>query len=44
MAAYALQTLLLHERVKEQRSASIVLPTDLIIRDSCGAKLHGTDR
>ncbi len=44
MAAYALQTLLLHERVKEQRSASIALPTELIIRDSCGAKLHGTDR
>jgi DNA-binding LacI/PurR family transcriptional regulator len=38
MAAYALQMLLLHEQMKGQQSASIVLPTELIIRESCGGK------
>lgn len=38
MAAYAMQILLLHEQMKGQQSASIVLPTELIIRESCGAK------
>jgi DNA-binding LacI/PurR family transcriptional regulator len=35
MASYAIQILLLHEQV--QQSASIVVPTELIIRESCGA-------
>ena len=38
MAAYAMQILLLHEQMKGQQTASIVLPTELIIRESCGAK------
>jgi DNA-binding LacI/PurR family transcriptional regulator len=38
MASYAMQILLLQEQVKGQQSASIVLPTELIIRESCGAK------
>jgi DNA-binding LacI/PurR family transcriptional regulator len=37
MASYAMQLLLLHEQVEDQKSASIVLPTELIIRESCGA-------
>jgi DNA-binding LacI/PurR family transcriptional regulator len=37
MASYAMQILLLQEKVKGQQSASIVLPTELIIRESCGA-------
>jgi DNA-binding LacI/PurR family transcriptional regulator len=37
MASYAMQILLLQEQVKGQQSASIVLPTELIIRESCGA-------
>lgn len=36
MAAYAMQILLLHEQMQGQPSASIVLPTELIIRESCG--------
>ena len=38
MAAYAMQLLMLHERMEGQQAASIVLPTELIIRESCGAK------
>jgi DNA-binding LacI/PurR family transcriptional regulator len=38
MASYAMQILLLQEQVKGQQTASIVLPTELIIRESCGAK------
>ena len=38
MASYAMQLLLLKEQFKDQRSASIVVPTELIIRESCGAK------
>ena len=38
MAAYALQMILLHEQMQGQQSASIVLPTELIIRESCGGK------
>jgi LacI family transcriptional regulator len=37
MASYAMQILLLQEQVKGQQTASIVLPTELIIRESCGA-------
>ncbi len=44
MAAYALQTLLMHERVKGQRSPSIVLPTELVIRESCGAKMRRSSK
>jgi DNA-binding LacI/PurR family transcriptional regulator len=38
MAAYAMQVLMLQKQFKDQKSASIVLPTELIIRESCGAK------
>ena len=40
MAAYALQALLLQKQFKDQgqEAASIVLPTQLIVRESCGAK------
>jgi len=37
MASYAMQLLLLKEQFKDQQSASIVVPTELIIRESCGA-------
>ena len=37
MASYAMQLLLLQEQVKYSNSASIVVPTELIIRESCGA-------
>ena len=39
MAAYAMQVLMLKEQFNNQQSASIVLPTKLIVRESCGAKL-----
>jgi len=37
MASYALQALMLRERFPDQPSASIMLPTKLIIRESCGS-------
>jgi DNA-binding LacI/PurR family transcriptional regulator len=37
MATYAIQLSLFQEQVKYQQSASIVVPTELIIRESCGA-------
>jgi DNA-binding LacI/PurR family transcriptional regulator len=39
MASYAMQVLMLQKKFKGQQSASIVLPTELIIRESCGANL-----
>jgi len=39
MASYAMQVLMLQKQFKDQQSASIVLPTELIVRESCGAKL-----
>jgi DNA-binding LacI/PurR family transcriptional regulator len=39
MASYALQLLMLQEQFQDRQAASIVLPTELIIRESCGAKL-----
>jgi len=39
MAAYAMQVLMLQKEFKDQKSASIVLPTELIVRESCGANL-----
>jgi DNA-binding LacI/PurR family transcriptional regulator len=39
MATYAMQILMLQKQFNNQQSASIVLPTELIIRESCGAKL-----
>jgi DNA-binding LacI/PurR family transcriptional regulator len=39
MASYAMQVLMLQKQFKGQQSASIVLPTELIIRESCGANL-----
>jgi len=38
MASYAMQVLMLKKDFKDHQSASIVLPTELIIRESCGAK------
>ena len=38
MASYAMQVLMLQKQFKDQQSASIVLPTELIISGSCGAK------
>ena len=38
MASYAMQVLMLQKQFKDQQSASIVLPTELIVRESCGAK------
>ena len=38
MASYAMQVLMLQKQFKDQKSASIVLPTELIVRESCGAK------
>jgi len=40
MAAYALQVLMLQKQFQDQPAASIVLPTELIIRQSCGALSH----
>jgi DNA-binding LacI/PurR family transcriptional regulator len=37
MASFAMQLILLKEQFKDQQSASIVLPTELVIRESCGA-------
>lgn len=41
MACYAVQFLLMQKQFNNQQPASIVIPTELIIRDSCGAKLKG---
>jgi DNA-binding LacI/PurR family transcriptional regulator len=40
MASFAMQVLMLQKQFKGQKSASIVVPTELIIRESCGAHLH----
>ena len=39
MASYAMQVLMLKDQFKDQKSASIVVPTELIVRESCGAKI-----
>jgi DNA-binding LacI/PurR family transcriptional regulator len=39
MASYAMQVLMLQKQFKDEKSASIVLPTELIVRESCGAKI-----
>lgn len=38
IAEYAMQLLVMHDQFKSKKSASIVLPTKLIVRESCGAK------
>ncbi len=38
MAAYALQVLMLQKQFQNRQAASVVVPTQLIIRESCGAK------
>jgi LacI family repressor for deo operon, udp, cdd, tsx, nupC, and nupG len=43
MASYAMQLILLKEQFKDQQSASIVVPTELIVRESCGAKKPNCD-
>jgi len=40
MAAYAMQVLMLKKQFRDQQSASVVLPTKLIVRESCGAYLN----
>jgi DNA-binding LacI/PurR family transcriptional regulator len=40
MASYALQLLMLQEQFQDRQAASIVLPTELIIRESCGATMQ----
>lgn len=39
MASYAMQVLMLTNQFKDQKAASIVVPTELIVRESCGAKI-----
>ena len=39
MASYAMQVLVLQDQFKDQKAASTVVPTELIIRESCGANL-----
>jgi DNA-binding LacI/PurR family transcriptional regulator len=38
MASYAMQVLMMQKQFNDRKSASIVLPTELIVRESCGAK------
>jgi LacI family transcriptional regulator len=44
MASYAMQVLMINDQFQDQKSASIVVPTELIIRESCGASLKKVDR
>ena len=39
MASLALQMLMIKDQFQDQRSTSLVVPTELVIRDSCGANL-----
>jgi DNA-binding LacI/PurR family transcriptional regulator len=39
--AYALQMLAMRSSIPDGQPASVVLPTELIIRQSCGARRHG---
>lgn len=41
MASFAMQVLMLKKRMDEEQTASIVLPTKLIVRESCGVNLSG---
>src|SRR5512140_3158198 len=43
MASYAMQLLLMREQFKGGQAASIVVPTELIVRESCGAKKPGCE-
>ena len=43
MAAYAMQVLMFQKQYKNQQPASIVVPTQLIIRESCGANRPDCD-
>lgn len=40
---YALQMLAMHDTLQGTQPASVVLPTELIIRESCGARQHSTE-
>ena len=40
MAAYALQVLMMQKQFQNRQAASVVLPVQLIVRDSCGAKVR----
>ncbi len=37
MASFAMQVLMLKKQMDEEQTASIILPTKLIVRESCGA-------
>ncbi len=39
MASFAMQVLMLKKQMDEEQTASIILPTKLIVRESCGANL-----
>ena len=41
MATYAMQVLMMQKQFNSRQAASIVLPTELIVRESCGASLRG---
>jgi DNA-binding LacI/PurR family transcriptional regulator len=43
MVAYAMLILLLEEQFKDQQPASIVLPTMLIVRESCETNLKSSN-
>jgi len=38
MGTHALRMLAMHEAYPDMQPASLILPTELIIRESCGAK------
>ena len=39
MATFAMQVLMMKQKFNDTQNASIVLPTELIVRESCGANL-----
>lgn len=43
MASLALQVLMMEQKFENRQDASIILPTQLIVRESCGANLEPSD-
>jgi LacI family transcriptional regulator len=43
MAALAMQVLMMEQKFEDRQNASIILPTQLIVRESCGAKQNTSD-
>jgi DNA-binding LacI/PurR family transcriptional regulator len=41
MAAYALQVLMMQKQFQNRQAASVVVPVQLIVRDSCGGRTSG---